>query len=186
MPASEGPAPPFRPSRAGSSTWTPKRWSSITSLPSAGSRPGLPPAVADIEVLEVLPEDPLFQLLAHPGAVDLPELAVEVAPGLVGGEQHPVTAHPPALDLGQQPAGPEADRPGDVGVHPVALLDPVQEAGHQPDVAADPAAEVDQVHLHPLPVLLDQGDVVADVRGPPGAGVEVEDQVVLLGRPEAG
>src|SRR5690606_37645148 len=138
-----------------------------------------------VELQEVLVEHPPAKLLAHRRGGELRVFAFELAPRLVGCEQHPVVAHAAALDVGQQPARREADRPAGVGVDLVALLDPVEEPGYQPDVAAHAAAEVDQVDLHPLPVPLDEGDEVGDVRVAAGTRVEVEGQVMALRGGEA-
>src|SRR5262245_48815074 len=113
-------------------------------------------------------QDAGLELVGDRSAVDLPVLTPEVAPRLVGREQHPVLPDTTALDLGHQPARPEADRPGGVAVHLVALLDPVQELRHQLDVTADAAAEVDQVDLDPLAVLLHSGMKLLMSELPPG------------------
>src|SRR5262247_3184173 len=176
MPASAGPAPPRRASRV-SSTRNPRLCRSASNALSCGvSGAAALPEVASTELvaikrLEVAVEHAILELLADRGAFDLVELAPEVAPRLVRREQHPVRAHPAPLDLGEQPARAEPHRPGCVRVHPVALLDPVQELRHQLDVAADPAAEVHQVDLDPLAVLLDQRHEVVQVGGTAGAGV---------------
>src|SRR5215218_2608177 len=165
--ASNGPAPPRRagiPSPPSSSTRTPSDCSSTSSVRSSTlRRAGLKrsSATTGVQILVVAPEDAVLELLGDPAdAVDLPVLAVEVRPRLVGPEQHAVAADARALDLGQQPAGPEPHRPRGVGVDLVALLGPLQEARHQPDVAGHPAAEVHEVDLAPLPVLLHERDEV--------------------------
>ena len=89
---------------------------------------------------------------------------------------------PVLLDLGQQPARAEPDRPRGVGVDLVAVAHPLQELRHELDVARHAAAEVHEVDLAALAVLLDQRDEVVDVRVAARAGVEVEHQVVLLAR----
>src|SRR5262245_6160520 len=119
MPASAGPAPPRRPSSIGASTRTPRLCTSAISGPSP-AKGGLLPLVS-IQRLEVLVEDAVLELLADWLARDLVVLAPEVAPRLVGGEQHAVVADAAALDLREEPADPEPDRPGDVGVDLVAL-----------------------------------------------------------------
>src|SRR6185437_14027059 len=187
-PASEGPAPPRRPGTLvvpdSSSTRTPSDCSSTRSRRSSMS--SVRSATTGEELLVVLPEHALLELLRDaPDAVDLPVLGVEVRPGLVGAEEHAVAADPGALDLGEQPARAEPDRPRGVGVHLVALLDPRQELRHELDVPGDAAAEVDEVDLAALPVALDQGHEVRDVRVAARAGVEVEHEVVLLAHVEA-
>src|SRR5436309_12580790 len=186
-PASDGPAPPRRPGRPAppsSSTRTPRDCSSTSSRRSSRSRTRS--ATARVELLVVAPEHALLELLGDvPDAVDLPVLAVEVRPRLVGPEEHAVATDPGLLDLGEQPARAEADRPRGVGVDLVALLDPLQELRHQPNVARHAAAEVDEVDLAALAVLLDERDEVRDVRAPARARVEVEDEVVLLADVEA-
>src|SRR5215813_9092019 len=122
-----------------------------------------PSVLAAVKLLEVLVQDPVLQLLADGLPGDLVVLAPEVTPRLVRGEEDAIRAHAPPLDLGQQPANPESDRPGGVGVDAVSLLDPVQEPGHQPDISAYPAAEMDEVGLHVLGVTLDQGYEVSQV-----------------------
>src|SRR3954452_3637245 len=179
--ASDGPAPPRRPSSASgseSTTRTPSDCSSTSSVRSSRSRRS---GMRAEGLLVVLPEHAVLELLrdvADP--VELPVLAVEVRPRLVGAEEHAVAADAGALDLGQQPARAEAHGPGRVGVDLVALLDPLQEARHEPDVARHAAAEVDEVDLAALAVALHQRDEVLDVGLPAGAGVEGEDEVVLL------
>ena len=72
-----------------------------------------------------------------------------------GSSEPKKTRSPPTpvlLDLGQQPARAEADRPGGVGVDLVAVLHPLQELGHEADVAGHPAAEVHEVDLAALAV----------------------------------
>src|SRR3954447_22517425 len=182
-PASDGPAPPRRPGTGAppaSTTRTPsdcsstsRRRSSMLSARSATTR---------VELLVVAPEHALLELLRDAThAVDLPVLGVEVRPRLVRAEEHPVAAHAGALDLRQQPARAEADRPRRVGVDLVALLDPLQELRDELDVARHAAAHVDEVDLAALAVLLDERDEVAEVRVPARAPVEVEHEVVLLG-----
>src|SRR5262249_35707792 len=186
-PASEGPAPPRRPARprpVSSSTRTPRDCSSTTSRRSSSSRTPLP--TAGEELLVVLPEDPLLELLRDAAdPVQLPVLAVEVRPRLVGAEEHAVAPHARALDLGEEPAGAEPDGPRRVGVHAVAILHPLEELGHQLDVARHAAPEVDEVDLAALPVALHQRDEVVDVGAAAGARVEVEDEVVALADVEA-
>src|SRR4051812_41277091 len=184
--ASDGPAPPRRPSSASgdsSTTRTPSDCSSTRSwrssrLRTSGMRPeGL---------LVVLPEHAVLELLrdvADP--VELPVFRVEVRPRLVGAEEHAVAADARALDLGQQPARAEADRPRGVGVDLVAVLHPLEELRDEPDVARHAAAEVHEVDLAALAVGLDERDEVGDVRVPARRGVEVEHQVVLLADVEA-
>src|SRR5689334_2154472 len=187
-PASEGPAPPLRPWTPppdSSSTRTPSDCSSTTSRRS--SRAALAcSATARVQLLVVAPEDALLELLGDPAdPVDLPVLAHEVRPGLVGAEEDAVAADAGLLDLGQQPARAEADRPGGVGVDLVAVLDPLQELGHEADVARHPAAEVHEVDLAALAVLLHQRNVVRDVGVGARARVEVADEIVLLADVEA-
>src|SRR3954451_19831502 len=188
--ASDGPAPPRRPSvPSPPTTRTPKdcsstsrrRSSSDSWAPVAG-----PSATIFVEVLEVAPEHVVLQLLgdvAH--AVELPVLRVEVRPRLVGAEEDAVAADAAALDLGQQPARAEADGPRGVGVDLVALLAPVQELRDELDVARHAAAHVDEVDLAALAVLLDERDEVAEVRVAARARVEVEHEVMLLADVEA-
>src|SRR3954449_1278650 len=146
-PASAGPAPPRRPGTPGppvsSSTRTPSDCSSTSSRRSSSvSRAGS--ATARVQLLVVAPEDPLLELLGdRADPVDLPVLRVEVRPRLVGAEEHAVAAHARALDLRQQPARAEADRPRRVRVDLVALLHPLQELRDDLDVARHPAAHVD-------------------------------------------
>src|SRR6185437_14197644 len=178
-PASEGPAPPRRPGTLvvpdSSSTRTPSDCSSTRSRRSSMS--SVRSATTGEELLVVLPEHALLELLRDaPDAVDLPVLGVE---------EHAVAADPGALDLGEQPARAEPDRPRGVGVDLVALLDPGQELRHELDVPGDAPAEVDEVDLAALPVALDQGHEVRDVRVAARAGVEVEHEVVLLAHVEA-
>src|SRR3954447_1158467 len=188
-PASAGPAPPRRPRTPGppvsSSTRTPSDCSSTSSRRSSSvSRP--PSGTAGVQLLVVVPEDPLLELLGdRPDPVDLPVLGVEVRPRLVGAEEHAVAADAGLLDLGQQPPRPEPDRPRRVGVDLVAVLHPLQELRDEADVAGHPAAEVHEVDLAALAVRLDERDEVRDVRVPARARVEVEDQVVLLADVEA-
>src|SRR5579875_172950 len=192
--ASDGPAPPRRPtvgerrlSGASSITRTPSDCSSTSSVRSSRSGTlGARSATAGEQLLVVAPEDAVLELLRDPAdAVDLPVLAIEVRPRLVGAEEHAVAADPGALDLGQQPARAEADCPRGVGVHLVTLLHPLQEPRHQPDVTGDAAPEVHQVDLAALAVPLHQRDEVADVGCAAGAGVEMEDQIMLLAGVEA-
>src|SRR4051794_7652547 len=184
--ASEGPAPPRRPSvPSPPTTRTPKDWSSTSRRRSSSdSGRSMTPrsATAVVHVLEVAPEDVVLELLGDPAhAVELPVLGVEVRPRLVGAEEDPVAADAGALDLREQPARSEADRPRRVGVDLVALLDPLQELRDELDVARHAAAHVDEVDLAALAVLLDERDEVAEVRVPARARVEVEHEVVLLG-----
>src|SRR3954447_3351188 len=184
--ASDGPAPPRRPSSASgseSTTRTPSDCSSTSSVRSSRSRRS---GMRSEGLLVVLPEHAVLELLrdvADP--VELPVLAVEVRPGLVGAEEDAVAADAGALDLGQQPARAEADRPRRVGVDLVAVLHPLQELGHEPDVARHAAAEVHQVDLAALAIGLDERDEVVDVGVAARRGVEVEHQVVLLADVEA-
>jgi len=84
------------------------------------------------------------------------ELAGVVAPGFVGGEQHPVMADAASFDLRGQPARREAERPTGVGVDPFAGGDPVEEAPtDELDVPAHAAAQVHQVDPHLVAVALD-------------------------------
>src|SRR4051794_11550974 len=188
-PASAGPAPPRRPGTpspaVSSSTRTPSDCSSTSSRRSSSvSRP--PSATAGVQLLVVAPEDPLLELLGdRADPVDLPVLRVEVRPRLVGAEEDAVAADPGLLDLGQQPARAEPDRPRRVGVDLVAVLHPLQELRDEADVAGHPAAEVHEVDLAALAVALDERDEVRDVRVAARARVEVEDQVVLLADVEA-
>src|SRR3954449_1800726 len=188
-PASAGPAPPRRPGTpspaVSSSTRTPSDCSSTSRRRSSSVSSGAS-ATARVQLLVVAPEDPLLELLrdrANP--VDLPVLEVEVRPRLVGAEEHAGAADALLLDLGQEPARAEPDRPRRVGVDLVAVADPLQELRDEPDVARHPAAEVDEVDLAALAVRLDERDEVRDVRASPGARVEVEDEVVLLADVEA-
>src|SRR5919199_404608 len=188
-PASAGPAPPRRPGTpspaVSSSTRTPSDCSSTSRRRSSRvSRPRS--ATAGVQLLVVAPEDPLLELLGdRADAVDLPVLGVEVRPRLVGAEEDAVAADAGLLDLGQQPARAEPDRPRRVRVDLVAVLHPLQELRDEADVARHPAAEVHEVDLAALPVPLDERDEVRDVRVAAGARVEVEDQVVLLADVEA-
>ncbi len=94
-------------------------------------------------------------------------------------------ADPSPLDLGREPARREADRPRGVGVDALALLDPVEEApAHELDVAAHATAEVDEVDGHAIAVAIDQVSDPVDVGGCSGRGVDVDDEVVLLGHGE--
>src|SRR3954454_12188691 len=187
-PASDGPAPPRRPGTpppVSSSTRTPSDCSSTSSRRSSTSRSARS-ATARVQLLVVAPEDPLLELLGdRADPVDLPVLGVEVRPRLVRAEENAVAADPGPLDLGQQPAGAEADRPRRVGVDLVAVLHPLQELRDEPDVARHAAAEVHEVDLAALAVALDERDEVRDVRVAAGARVEVEDEVVLLADVEA-
>src|SRR5947209_4931470 len=195
--ASDGPAPPRRPQpdpgpsdvapTRSSLTLTPSDCSSTSSWRSsrAGSLRALS-ATAGKQLLVVLPEHPILELLGDvPDAVDLPVLAVEVRPRLVGAEEHAVAADARALDLGQQPPCPEPDRPRGIGVDLVTVPDPLEELRHELDVAGDATPEVDEVDLAPLSVRLDQRNEVVDVRVTAGTGVEVKDEVVLLAHVEA-
>src|SRR3954453_14030121 len=188
-PAPPAPAPPRRPGTpappVSRSARTPSDCSSTSSRrPSSVSRP--PSGTAGVQLLVVAPEDPLLELLGdRPDPVDLPVLGVEVRPGLVGAEEHAVAADAGLLDLGHQPPRAEADRPGRVGVDLVAVLHPLDELGHEADVAGHAAAEVHEVDLAALAVALDERDEVRDVRVAARARVEVEDEVVLLADVEA-
>src|SRR6185312_5471411 len=192
-PASAGPAPPRRPGtpspEVSSSTRTPSDCSSTSSRRSSrvrSPRSATRSATARVQLLVVAPEDPLLELLGdRADPVDLPVLGVEVRPRLVRAEEHAVAADAGLLDLGQQPARAEADRPGRVGVDLVAVLDPLQELRDEPDVARHAAAEVHEVDLAALAVRLDERDEVRDVRVAARARVEVEDEVVLLADVEA-
>src|SRR5919197_4237051 len=161
-PASAGPAPPRRPGTpspaVSSSTRTPSDCSSTSSRRSSRvSRPRS--ATAGVQLLVVAPEDSLLELLRdRPDPVDLPVLGVEVRPRLVRAEEDAVAADARVLDLGEQPARAEADRPRRVGVDLVAVPDPLQELRHEPDVARHPAPEVHEVDLAALAVLLDERD----------------------------
>src|SRR3954464_1731967 len=166
-PASAGPAPPRRPGTpspaVSSSTRTPSDCSSTSSRRSSRVRRA-GSGTARVQLLVVAPEDPLLELLGdRPDPVDLPVLGVEVRPRLVGAEEHAVAADAGVLDLGQQPARAEADRPRRVRVDLVAVAHPLQELRHEPDVARHAAAEVHQVDLAALAVLLHQRDEVRDV-----------------------
>src|SRR4051812_9772647 len=188
-PASAGPAPPRRPGTpappVSSSTRTPSDCSSTSSWRSSRVSTARS-ATAGVQLLVVAPEDPLLELLRdRADPVDLPVLRVEVRPRLVRAEEHPVAADARLLDLGEQPAGPEADRPRGVGVDLVAVLHPLQELRDEPDVARHAAAEVHEVDLATLSVALDERDEVRYVRVAAGARMEVEDQVVLLADVEA-
>src|ERR687886_1750605 len=188
-PASAGPAPPRRPGTpspaVSSSTRTPSDCSSTSRRRSSSvNRDGS--ATARVQLLVVAPEHPLLELLRdRADPVDLPVLGVEVRPRLVGAEEDAVAAHAGLLDLGQEPPRAEPDRPRRVGVDLVAVLHPLQELRDEADVARHPAAEVHEVDLAALAVLLDERDEVRDVRVPARARVEVEDQVVLLADVEA-
>src|SRR3954449_6466077 len=169
-PASAGPAPPRRPGTpspaVSSCTRTPSDWSSTSRRRSSRlKRPGS--ATAGVQLLVVAPEDPLLELLRdRADPVDLPVLGVEVRPRLVGAEEHAVAADAGLLDLGQQPPRAEPDRPRRVGVDLVAVLHPLQELRDEADVAGHPAAEVHEVDLAALAVLLHERDEVRDVRVP--------------------
>src|SRR3954451_16580272 len=183
-PASAGPAPPRRPGTpspaVSSSTRTPSDCSSTSRRRSSSVSSGAS-ATARVQLLVVAPEDPLLELLRdRADPVDLPVLGVEVRPRLVGAEEDAVAADAGLLDLGQQPARAEPDRPRRVGVDLVAVAHPLQELRDELDVAGYPAAEVDEVDLAALAVLLDQWDEVVDVRVPARRRVEMEHQVVLL------
>src|SRR5262249_40805702 len=188
--ASDGPAPPRRlgiASLVSSSTRTPSDCSSTSSCRS--SRSGMRSAwsaTSGKQLLVVLPEHAFLELLRDAAdAVDLPVLAGEVGPRLVGPEEDAVAAHASLLDLGEQPARAETDRPRRVGVDLVAVLHPLEELRDELDVAGDAAAEVDQVDLAALAVALDERDEVVDVRVAPRTRVEVEDEVVFLADVEA-
>src|SRR3954454_2414629 len=137
-PASLGPAPPRRPCirspPVSSSTRTPSDCSSTSRRRSSTSRSARS-ATAGVQLLVVAPEDPLLELLGdRADPVDLPVLGVEVRPRLVGAEEDAVAADAGLLDLGEQPARPEPDRPRRVGVDLVAVLHPLQELRDEPDV----------------------------------------------------
>src|SRR3954463_13631574 len=188
-PASAGPAPPRRPGTpappVSSSTRTPSDCSSTSSWRSSRVSTARS-ATAGVQLLVVAPEDPLLELLGdRADPVDLPVLRVKVRPRLVGAEEDAVAADAGLLDLGEQPARPEADRPRRVGVDLVAVLHPLQELGDEPDVPGHAAAEVHQVDLAALAVGLDQRDEVGDVGVAARRRVEVEHQVVLLADVEA-
>src|SRR5215217_3395049 len=188
--ASDGPAPPRRPGTpAPSSTRTPNDCSSTRSRRSSSPRTrpcGAGSSTAGVELLVVAPEHVVLELLRDaPHAVDLPVLGVEVRPRLVGAEEDTVAPDARALDLREHPAHAEADGPRRVRVHLVALLDPLEELRDELDVAGDSAAHVHEVDLAALAVALDERDEVVEVRAAPRAGVEVEDQVVLLAHVEA-
>src|SRR3954468_457643 len=188
-PASAGPAPPRRPGTpspaVSSSTRTPSDCSSTSSRRSSRVRRA-GSGTARVQLLVVAPEDPLLELLGdRPDPVDLPVLGVEVRPRLVRAEEDAVAANAGLLDLGEQPARAEPDRPRRVGVDLVAVLHPLQELRDEPDVARHPAAEVHEVDLAALAVALDERDEVRDVRAAAGTRMEVEDEVVLLADVEA-
>src|SRR5689334_10741290 len=69
-----------------------------------------------VEGGERVPEDQVAEFAAAGGFGEAGVLAGEVAPRLVAGEEHPVVADAAALDLLDQPAGSEADGPGEIGV----------------------------------------------------------------------
>src|SRR5262245_46286711 len=97
-------------------------------------------------LLVIAPEHAVLELLRDAAdAVELPVLAVEVRPRLVGAEEHAVAADALLLDLGQQPARAEPDRPRGVGVDLVAVADPLEELRDELDVARHAAAEVHEV-----------------------------------------
>src|SRR5919197_6257300 len=97
--ASDGPAPPRRPSSASgdsSTTRTPSDCNSTSSVRSSRSRRS---GMRSERLLVVAPEHAVLELLrdvANP--VELPVLAVEVRPRLVGPEEHAVAADSGALD----------------------------------------------------------------------------------------
>src|SRR5215472_16396594 len=122
MAASEGPAPPRRPSTPVSSIRTPALCSSVSSGPSSARTAHCCASAAAIKLLEVAVEDSVLELVADTSPIYLPVLTVEIAPGFVSREKHPIAADPPALDLGQHQARSEADGPRSVGVQLVALL----------------------------------------------------------------
>src|ERR1700686_2738161 len=159
MPASEGPAPPRRESSPVASTRRPRLCRSVISSPRFAGAVISSPLVA-IKVLEILIEDAVFQFLADSGPLDLPVLAPEVAPRLVGSEDDAIMTDPAAFDVSQQPTACESDRPRGVGVDLVTLFDPVEETGHELDVAADPTAEMNQVELDPFAIHLYERDEV--------------------------
>src|SRR5262245_39346124 len=107
--ASDGPAPPRRPGSGpavSSITRTPSDCSSTSSCRS--SRLSMVP----VDLFVVLPEHAVLELLRDAAdAVELPVLGVEVRPRLVGAEEDAVAADALFLDLGQQPARAEPDRP---------------------------------------------------------------------------
>src|SRR5262245_28149491 len=161
--ASEGPAPPSRPGSGpavSSTTRTPSDCNSTSSRRSSRRS-----SMGAIGLLIVLPEDPFLELLRDvPNPVELPVLAVEVRPRLVRPEEDAVAADALLLDLGQQPARAEPDRPRRVRVDLVALAHPLQELRDELDMARHTAAEVDEVDLAALAVLLHERDEVVDVR----------------------
>src|ERR1039457_5770375 len=184
MTASEGPAPPRRESSPVASTRRPRLCRSVISSPRfAGAVISAP--LEAIQVHKILIEDAVLQFLADSGLLDLPVLAPEVAPRLVGREDDPIMTDPAAFDVSQQPTACESDRPRGVGVDLVTLFDPVEETGHELDVSTDPTTEMHQVELDPLAVHLHERDEVVDVRSAARTGVEVEDEVVLFGGIEA-
>src|SRR3954468_20724089 len=134
--ASDGPAPPRRPGSVpavSSTTRTPSDCNSTSSRRSSRLRRGSGTGAEGLFV--VAPEDPVLEFLRDvPDAVELPVLTVEVRPRLVGAEEHAIAADALLLDLGQQPARAEADRPRRVSVHLVPLTHPLQELRHQLDV----------------------------------------------------
>src|SRR3954452_20103141 len=150
-PASAGPAPPRRPGTpspaVSSSTRTPSDCSSTSRRRSTSVSSGAS-ATAPVQLLGVAPEDPLLELLRdRADPVDLPVLGVEVRARLVRAEEHAVAADAGLVDLGQERACADPDRPRGVGVDLVAVLHPLQELRDEADVARHPAAEVHEVHL---------------------------------------
>ena len=85
-----------------------------------------------------------------------------------------VVADAAPRDLLGHPPRCEADRPGHVGVDPLARGHPVEEpVAGQLDVRAHPAAEVHQVHGHLVGVPLHQVPDLVDVGSTSGGGVHV-------------
>src|SRR5262245_23689380 len=185
IPASAGPAPPRRDSN-GSCTCKPKLCRSASRPASWGVRGDASAEAMAIERLEVGVEHAVLEVFAHVHTFDLVVLTPEIAPRLIRREQHAVRTDAAAFKLGEQPSRPESHRPCRVGVDAVTLLDPVKKLGDKLDVAADTAAEVNQVDLDPLAVLLDERDEVVEIGCAARAGVEVEDKIVCLGGGEAG
>jgi hypothetical protein len=94
-------------------------------------------------------------------------------------------ADPAPLDLADQPARREADRPTGVGMDLLAGLDPAEETlVDQLDVPAHATTEVHEMDLDVITVTVDQLADLVDVGGRTGRGVDVNDEAALACRAE--